>query len=1110
MAEKESALPEDYIFLQDHKEDTFGDIDKVIHDLQLSTVLKKHTDVVTALTTMKGYLVSGAADNTIKIWCVESIQEIATFEGHTSAVLSLAEFNGCLASGSYDNSVILWDFETGEKIHVLEGHTGAIESLAVVKSYLASASWDCTVGLWDVGAKKVVFLEGHTSAVNCLEVANGYLASGSDDKTIRLWDIEAQKQIAVLTGHIDIVESLTMAGEYLVSGSKDTTVRLWSTETFQLVGPIEGNPGAIRALTWFDGYLGCGSTDNTIRLWDIEAMQEVAVLEGHTNGVISLTTINGYLVSGSWDNDIRFWEISSGEESSVLEKNSDLVRSLTEMNGFLAAGLGNEIKVWNPTTGEKKITLKGHTGTVRSLTPLGEYLVSGSFDSTIRVWDIDRGQQITVLEGHKGAVTCLARVGDWLASGSNDEKILLWAIDTGKKVGVLKEHTKKVNCLAAIGDYLVSGSDDKTIRVWNPRTQKRVAVLVGHTDDVNCLVEINDCLASGSGDKTIRIWEVETREQVSVLQGHTGSVNSLTKVEGNLVSASKDKTIVIWSIAEKRQVAVIRVHSDTVFCLSKINNYLVSGSWDGTIRLTKINYKYRRFPGVTTGIHALKTLATKRAYGYHRSINEIAIMPQGINILHILAYQGRDKVLKEALEYGCHFAKSSSGKTPLSIALEQENERCVEAILSYLGNLENKESQKSMLSRISQDLPKLIGTNSIYIKPVLEAIISSFTDSIRISQVPMYIKTQSPLPARPESSSDFKDVKIGHTKMGFNSLEGSQGSIDLIRALESTERSECLRSDFVQTLVGYKWEKLRWVFWLLAFLKLLSIGLITAVTFSESNSTKEVLMWAFLIDNFFFTLFEMVQVFSLKYGYFYSFKNYIDISRLILGFIFGIQSLVSEFENFNSSNLLTIATSILFWLEGIAAFELFRSTRYYVLMIEEVIKDIRGFLLILVYFVTAYCSVFGTTTNSDFSNTFKLSYDLLLGDFSSSELNDTQWFVFVIGSILNLIIMLNLLISIISDSFDRIKVEQTESETRVRLGLVLEIENTMFWNRDKGEPTFFSLITEYEEGGQQDLENKIKKLEEDTQDIKNKIEEVSENTQKNSEKIDKLLSILTK
>ena len=74
--------------------------------------------------------------------------------------------NGLLVSGRADDTIRLWDVDTGECEKVLEGHKRCVLSLVVLPNgLLASGSWDCTIRLWDVdtGECKEV-LQGHTSS----------------------------------------------------------------------------------------------------------------------------------------------------------------------------------------------------------------------------------------------------------------------------------------------------------------------------------------------------------------------------------------------------------------------------------------------------------------------------------------------------------------------------------------------------------------------------------------------------------------------------------------------------------------------------------------------------------------------------------------------------------------------------------------------------------------------------------------------------------------------------------------------------------------------------------------------------------------------------------
>ncbi|MDE2814585.1 MAG: hypothetical protein OXM01_16275, partial [Gemmatimonadota bacterium] len=55
-----------------------------------------------------------------------------------------------LASGASDNTVILWDVETQRRLDILKGHTGWVQSVSFSPdgTMLASGAEDGTVLLW--------------------------------------------------------------------------------------------------------------------------------------------------------------------------------------------------------------------------------------------------------------------------------------------------------------------------------------------------------------------------------------------------------------------------------------------------------------------------------------------------------------------------------------------------------------------------------------------------------------------------------------------------------------------------------------------------------------------------------------------------------------------------------------------------------------------------------------------------------------------------------------------------------------------------------------------------------------------------------------------------
>ena len=80
-------------------------------------------------------LVSASKDCTIKIWDLETYQEIRTLEGHENWVYSVAvsDDKKHIISGDCDGDVRLWCFHTGKLISCFEGHTSQIRWVLIIQ-----------------------------------------------------------------------------------------------------------------------------------------------------------------------------------------------------------------------------------------------------------------------------------------------------------------------------------------------------------------------------------------------------------------------------------------------------------------------------------------------------------------------------------------------------------------------------------------------------------------------------------------------------------------------------------------------------------------------------------------------------------------------------------------------------------------------------------------------------------------------------------------------------------------------------------------------------------------------------------------------------------------
>jgi hypothetical protein len=77
----------------------------------------------------------------------------------------------------------------------------------------------------------------------------------------------------------------------------------------------------------------------------------------------------------------------------------------------------------------------------------------------------------------------------------------------------------------------------------------------------------------------------------------------------------------------------------------------------------------------------------------------------------------------------------------------------------------------------------------------------------------------------------------------------------------------------------------------------------------------------------------------------------------------------------------------------------------------------------------------GTT---DFVGALKHNYGLMYGDFSTDDYENAGWILFIIASILMTLIMLNMLIAIMSDTYARVMGEIIPSDFKELNNMILE------------------------------------------------------------------------
>ncbi|RMD42778.1 hypothetical protein DV735_g2339, partial [Chaetothyriales sp. CBS 134920] len=323
-------------------------------------VLKGHTNGVMALQILDHVLATGSYDATIKIWDLDTGEEIQTLTGHTMGIRCLQFDEQKLISGSLDKTIKVWNWRTGECKATYHGHSDGIISLHFNGNILASGAADNTVRIWNFSDHSSFCMKGHTDWVNSVRVdtASRTLVTASDDCTVKLWDLDSRRCIRTYEGHVGHVQQvLTLPPEF--DAEEDIPPHSPTSDAApgspplpalaaQSLEPLSDLFPCDPARPRPPKYMLTSSLDATIRLWEVASGRCIRTYFGHVEGVWAIAADTLRIVSGAHD---------------------------------------RTVKVWDPRSGKAEKTFAGHTGPVTCVGLSDSRMCSGGEDGDVRLYN---------------------------------------------------------------------------------------------------------------------------------------------------------------------------------------------------------------------------------------------------------------------------------------------------------------------------------------------------------------------------------------------------------------------------------------------------------------------------------------------------------------------------------------------------------------------------------------------------------------------------------------------------------------------------------------------------------------------------------------------------
>jgi WD40 repeat protein len=362
------------------------------------------------------WLASGGKDNVIKIWDLATGNVLRTLYGHTSNVNALAvspdgkllasgsgDINdqrdlgtftlGGVVGGAEDNTVRIWSVQTGQQLQVLRGHELPVGAVAFSNDghSLTSVGGDA-VKVWDVSAgtelrsQKTQYGKSGMEKLNSMPSfslmgggdkqqkqeaqrlknfkmsaskiavsSNGQLAAvGQPDKAIKIYDAQGGRELRDLTlKAIPEAENSSLAfsaDAHLVAFAKTSetvSVQEASTgrELYSLNSGFSKTPQRVQFSA--DGRFLVTATDNNagaaMKLWDATTGQLIRELKTSGEALLSARVISfnrdGSLIAvvAAGAKAIRIIESATGHESRTLQTGTTDEVGRAEQAAFIKA-----------------------------------------------------------------------------------------------------------------------------------------------------------------------------------------------------------------------------------------------------------------------------------------------------------------------------------------------------------------------------------------------------------------------------------------------------------------------------------------------------------------------------------------------------------------------------------------------------------------------------------------------------------------------------------------------------------------------------------------------------------------------------------------------------
>jgi WD40 repeat protein len=285
----------------------------------LKNILKGHTSFIYSIALLpNGNFISSSNDTTLKIWDINSYQEIKTLLGHKDCVYAIVVLkDGNIASFSFDGELRVWGYNNDYELILLKkykDYNSFNNSILLPNGCLVcSCCYKYSSRILIIDPSKdyeyIEELEQTTFVASLVNVGGDFFASGDEAGIIPIWDIK--NNYSCLT-KLNVNDGCVWALLYiernnsLLSGS-DNFIKVWNLFDYTCVNTIETVEGITCFALLKGGYFASSFNDGKIEIRDINMLKSIKTLKVGESREIYILSLDDYRLVSALVNDLIIW-----------------------------------------------------------------------------------------------------------------------------------------------------------------------------------------------------------------------------------------------------------------------------------------------------------------------------------------------------------------------------------------------------------------------------------------------------------------------------------------------------------------------------------------------------------------------------------------------------------------------------------------------------------------------------------------------------------------------------------------------------------------------------------------------------------------------------------